>query len=117
MMWVHEMDISKVRPGHEVQVNLDAFPNYLYRSFRGIVLEISHAPQKDRASSPGVGFRVLVKVQDPQLDLEIDRRVQTVRLRPGLEGEGLVLVNRSIGLWTYITRGLRRRAPSSTTVY
>jgi len=105
-MTLDQRDVSRIRSGQEVVLNFDAFPYFGFRSFLGEVLEV--CPGAENAC-----FRVLVRIAHPEVEVASRK---SVRLRPGLSGEGHVVIDRSISLGEYLFRGLRRRAPGRSTV-
>ena len=65
IIYVNEVDISKVKPGHSVDVSIDAFPD---KQFAGKVVKIANIGQQLRNQDAKV-FEVIVELegQDPTL--------------------------------------------------
>jgi multidrug resistance efflux pump len=113
---VDERDISRVAEGQDVLVRLDAFPFYVYRTFAGHVAEVARAPaaRPDAATE----FRVLITLDQPVVDVEVNGTWRPVALRPGLSGEGSIIVNRGMELSAFLFRALERdHLPKGVTVY
>ncbi len=111
---VDERDIGKVQSGQPVQIALDAYPSYLYRSLHGRVAEVASSPAPGATrTGPGArtSFRVLIALSPDAGEPPVDSVRRRFEVRPGLAGDATLIVERSVGLWKHLFRSLERHAP------